>query len=212
MTTLRKFYQSREEFQDLHGIIYKSLFYHLKGKNIYALGSTDICGLERMKIDGQLIIGLRFRGFLGRKFKTTFLIKGNFQVLNDVNISSGCRFDVGKNATIKLDGCVINSESDFIINNGLEVGKDSRIGWNCKFTDEDFHSIHYMDKKECSSKEIIIGEHIWICNNVRIMKGVHIGDGSVVAAHSVVMHSFPDKNVLIGGYPAKIIKRDVWWD
>ena len=118
----------------------------------------------------------------------------------------------GKNATIKLDGCIINSETDFIINNGLEVGNDSRIGWNCKFSDEDFHNIHYEDKKEGTSKEIIIGEHVWICNNVRIMKGVHIGDGSVVAAHSVVMHSFPEKNVLIGGYPAKIIKRDVWWD
>ena len=56
-------------------------------------------------------------------------------------------------------------------------------------------------------KETIIGDHCWIASNSLIMAGVVLGPRTVVAAGSVVTKSFPDGYVLIGGNPAKVIKK-----
>ncbi len=43
-----------------------------------------------------------------------------------------------------------------------------------------------------------------------ILKGVHIGDGAVIAAGSVVTKDVPS-HLVVGGNPAKVIKTDVQW-
>ena len=53
--------------------------------------------------------------------------------------------------------------------------------------------------------DVVIEEDVWIGANVTILKGVHIGRGTIIAAGSVVTHSMPAYCVS-GGVPAKIIK------
>ena len=52
---------------------------------------------------------------------------------------------------------------------------------------------------------VIIGENVWICENVRINRGVSIENNSIMAAGAIVTHDIP-ANVIAGGIPAKIIK------
>lgn len=54
-------------------------------------------------------------------------------------------------------------------------------------------------------QDVVIEEDVWLGCNVTILKGVHIGQGSIVAAGSVVTSSFPSYSI-IGGVPAKLIK------
>lgn len=199
----------KSEFQKLHGIFIVSLFYHLKGKKIFAAFNSRISRVKNIIVDGKLFVGLNNAGFLGCTQKTLILNKGIIEIKGNVSIGSGCRIEVGTKATVVLDNCTLNSESDFIIHNGLKIGKGSNISWGCQFLDEDFHEI--VDGKKRDQKEIVIGQHVWIGNDVQIMKGVHISDGSVIAAHSIVIESFDEKNLLIGGFPAKIIKKNVVW-
>lgn len=50
-----------------------------------------------------------------------------------------------------------------------------------------------------------IGSHAWIGFNSIILKGVTIGDRSVVAAGSVVTHDVP-ADTLVGGNPARVLR------
>ena len=71
--------------------------------------------------------------------------------------------------------------------------------------------------------ECIIGNDVWIGCNAVICRGVHVGDGAVIAAGAVVTKDV-DPYTVVGGVPAKLIKRrcsvylseklvkSKWWD
>jgi len=52
-----------------------------------------------------------------------------------------------------------------------------------------------------------IGSYCWIGMNSIILGGVELGDRTIVAAGSVVTKSFPEGYCIIGGVPAKLIKK-----
>ncbi|MBU3175613.1 Vat family streptogramin A O-acetyltransferase [Clostridium estertheticum] len=54
--------------------------------------------------------------------------------------------------------------------------------------------------------DTIIGNDVWIGQNVVIMPGIHIGNGAIIAANSVVTKNVPDYHIF-GGNPAKIIRK-----
>jgi len=66
-----------------------------------------------------------------------------------------------------------------------------------------------MTYQERIDKNIIIGNDVWIGGNSVVTAGVTLADGIIVAAGSVVTKSFKEKNVIIGGVPAKRISQRV---
>jgi virginiamycin A acetyltransferase len=52
---------------------------------------------------------------------------------------------------------------------------------------------------------IVIGNDIWIAENVKILQGVTIGDGAVIATESFVTKDVPSY-AMVGGSPARIIR------
>jgi len=80
------------------------------------------------------------------------------------------------------------------------------IGDYCMFG-PDRITIDIKERRQApESAPVILEDNVWVGMNSLILKGVTIGENSIVAAHSVVTKSVPD-NVLVGGIPAKIIKR-----
>lgn len=53
---------------------------------------------------------------------------------------------------------------------------------------------------------VVIEKNVWIGERVCILSGVHIGEGAIIAANSIVTHDVPEYT-LVGGIPAKIIKQ-----
>lgn len=51
-----------------------------------------------------------------------------------------------------------------------------------------------------------IGNRVWIGEGAIIMPGVHIGDGAVIGAHSIVNKDVPPETIAVGG-PARVVKR-----
>jgi acetyltransferase-like isoleucine patch superfamily enzyme len=84
----------------------------------------------------------------------------------------------------------------------IELQDNVRCGSNTLITDSDWHT----DDPRCGiSKPIIIKKNVWLGEGVKILKGVTIGENSVIGAGSVVTKSIP-ANVVAAGNPAKIIK------
>lgn len=98
-------------------------------------------------------------------------------------------------------------------------GDNLTIGNNCMSSDNvqiwsDGHSIIDNNTKKVLNAEpanIIIGNHVWLNQGVRILKKAQIQDDSIVGMNSIVTKSFTDKNVILAGVPAKIVKRDINW-
>ena len=88
----------------------------------------------------------------------------------------------------------------------ITIGKSCAISWDVTIIDSDYYSIDGIEQ----TSRIEIGNHVWIGMNAKILKGVKIGDGAVIAAGSVVTKDVPSK-AMVGGVPAKIIKENVNW-
>lgn len=71
--------------------------------------------------------------------------------------------------------------------------------------------------------DTVVGNDVWIGQNVTVMPGVHLGDGVIIAANSVVAKDIPAYHIA-GGNPCRVIKKRFdeeqidfllnlkWWD
>jgi acetyltransferase-like isoleucine patch superfamily enzyme len=108
---------------------------------------------------------------------------------------------IGDNVWIN-NNFVIVSEGE-----GIEIGDKTLIGINVEIIDTNSHDLHPSRRMSGSpeTKKVIIGRNVFIGANVKILKGVTIGDNSVIANSSLVTKSVP-ANVIAGGSPASIIR------
>lgn len=93
----------------------------------------------------------------------------------------------------------------------ITVGDGSMIAPNVIIVDSDFHAIwppqnRIFNMAYDSDRPVTIGRNVWVGMNSLILKGVNIGDNSVIAAGSIVVKDIP-ANVLAGGNPAQAIKQ-----
>ena len=58
---------------------------------------------------------------------------------------------------------------------------------------------------------VLIGDHVWVGQNALILKGTHIGSGSIIGAASVVSHKTVGSNCAAVGNPTKVIKSGVFF-
>jgi len=140
---------------------------------------------------------------------------------SQITIGNGCMFISNAN-TRNLVGinrkCILNTQrpgSKIIIGNNtglsgtvissaisVEIGNNVKCGANTQIMDSDWHP---EDPRSGTPKSIIIHNNVWLGLNVVVLKGVTIGENTVIGANSVVTKSIP-ANVLAAGNPCKVIK------
>lgn len=120
-------------------------------------------------------------------------------------IGDNCSVKIGKNCMIG-DNCYLSVKEG----TALVFGNDCGLSRNVKIMTSDGHPIFKDGKRINKAKDIVLGSHIWVADNVTILKGVNIGDGSVVGINSTVVKDVPPFVVCVGN-PAKIVKDNIEW-
>lgn len=139
--------------------------------------------------------------------------KSSLTFLSDhFSMCEGSRIHVRKNAKLLIEGKgFINTETEIDCYEEIHIGKGTIISSNCYITDSDQHFVVEKNVKKVKTKPIKIGRNVWIGRNVIILKGVEIGDNSIVGAGSVVTKSIPP-NTMFAGNPAIKIKENISWE
>lgn len=154
-------------------------------RNCTSIGSmVSTNGKPKVKNKGEIYLGNKVR------------IWSNFNK-TQIFVHRGAKLTVGDNSRINGVHIAVKEE--------VTIGKNVRIAPYVLILDSDFHnaSDHFSDGKTGS---VIIGDDVWIATKATILKGVEIGEGSVVAAGAVVTKNVPPYTV-VAGVPAKVIKK-----
>lgn len=112
------------------------------------------------------------------------------------------------------NGCHIGAHAHLTAICGITIGENLLTGTNVIITDNAHGATDSMEALQTapaerpllSKGEVVIGDNVWLANNVCVLPGVKIGDGVVVAANSCVTHDIPP-HCIVAGCPAKIIKQ-----
>jgi acetyltransferase-like isoleucine patch superfamily enzyme len=131
------------------------------------------------------------------------------------------RFWLGRRSVIESYCCINNAVGD------VTIGDYSRIGIHCTVIgpvcighhvnlaqgitvtalNHNFNDTNRrIDEQGITTKPVVIGDDVWIGANAVILPGVSIGSHAVIAAGAVVTSDVEDYTV-VGGVPAKVIKK-----
>ena len=128
---------------------------------------------------------------IGRQQKTIFWVEG--------------KLSIGKNSGLSCSAIICTHE--------ISIGDNVTIGGNTVIYDTDFHSLDptirvskTMDIISAKWGKVSIGNHVFIGAHTTILKGITIGDNSVIGACSVVTKNIPS-NEIWAGNPAKYIAK-----
>lgn len=145
-------------------------------------------------------------------------------VLGDhVSCYAGCSFAIGENGSCRIGSYTLLNGALIMAEERIEIGSHCLISWGVGIADSDFHPLdpkqRWADaealapfaanrpaRQPLRSRPVIIADNVWIGMNSTILKGVTIGENSVVAAGSVVTKPVP-ANVVVAGNPAVITKQ-----
>ncbi|WP_083985809.1 acyltransferase [Clostridium ragsdalei] len=135
----------------------------------------------------------------------TVYFKGSAHIGNGTKLQVKGNLILGKNFAISANTkiCCVKK---------IQFGDNVLIGYDCLFVDCDAHKIFNFKKEYINdNEEIIIGDRVWICTRCTILKGTNIGNDIVIAANSCIFKKIEANNAIIGGYPVKVLRKNITW-
>lgn len=141
------------------------------------------------------------------------LVSSNSKIVfkGRANLSKGVMLRVTKGELRFGANVYSNCNLSVVCGCGVTIGDDCLLGWDICIRDCDGHAVVCDGRVSNESKQVLLGNHVWVGAHVDLLKGSIVGDGSVVGYGSCVTRPYPEANCLIGGYPARVIRRHVEW-
>ena len=153
--------------------------------------SHELC----LKISAKKPTDPDYKGLLEELFQHE--IDDSVAIVSPFYCDCGCRMTIGKHVTINK-GATILSPGKVVIEDNVLIGPEVKIAT----VDHDLYDRHNL----FHFGQVTIKKNAWICIGAIICPRVTIGRNAVVAAGAVVTKDVPD-NVVVGGNPARIIKK-----
>ena len=174
-------------------------------------GEKILCGSEAHRYMGRLSQeAMKITARINSGYHEPEEIRELFSLLTDREVDESFGMfppfytDCGKNIHIGRNvffngGCRFQDQGGIYIDDGALIGPMVVLATLNHEQDPEHRGNLFP-------KPIHIGKKVWIGANATVLPGVTIGDGAIVAAGAVVSKDVPP-SVIVGGVPAKIIKR-----
>jgi acetyltransferase-like isoleucine patch superfamily enzyme len=153
-----------------------------------------------------VMVAIGGKCLIGKNFSMNNGIKGN-----PIGSYRPCTFFVDRGAVLEIGENVGISQTALICHTKIKIGNYVKIGGGTCIYDTDFHPLDpNIRKKENDiqykyNAPVVIEDNAFIGAHVTILKGVTVGENSVIGACSVVTKDVPP-NQIWAGNPAKFIK------
>ena len=117
-------------------------------------------------------------------------------------VEPGAELTIGNNVGM--------SSTRMWIRDSVTIGDNVKVGACVLITDTDAHPLDYLARRTSNegtkSAPIVIEDDVWVGAHSIILKGVTIGERSIIGAGSVVTKSIP-ADCVAAGNPCKIIRK-----
>jgi acetyltransferase-like isoleucine patch superfamily enzyme len=140
-----------------------------------------------------------------------------------VSCYAGCSFAIGENGRCTVGDFTLLNGALIMAEELIEIGSYCLVSWNVGIADSDFHPLepaqrlidaqalapffeNRPSRPTLKTAPVKICDNVWIGMNAVILKGVMIGENSVVAAGSVVTKNV-EPNTVVAGNPAVVVKK-----
>lgn len=93
----------------------------------------------------------------------------------------------------------------------IAIGRDCMFSYGIEVRTSDSHPIFDGQGAHINpSADVLISDHVWVGSRSMVLKGCAIGQGSVLAAASVLTREIGER-LIAAGMPAKVIREDIQW-
>ena len=187
--------------------ICKSSYFRFVTKYIFFINGIE-CDSFRTNGKPTIIKSKKGNFVIGDHFAMNNGLHGN-----PIGFNEPCIFIISDNSTIRIGNNVGISQATLFAIKDITIGDNVKIGGGTRIYTTDFHSLDYRLRKNASedvknrvSAQVIIKSDVFIGSGCTILKGVVVGERSIIGAGSVVTKSIP-ADELWAGNPARFIRR-----
>jgi acetyltransferase-like isoleucine patch superfamily enzyme len=154
----------------------------------------------RWETDGPLFLGRGLQIQIGQRGKIGF---GRF-----VWVGDGTKIRCHEGEVVIGAKTVLGQECTISAYKHVRIGEQCVIADRAMFIDFD-HGVVDVERpirrQGIYKRDVDVGSNVWIGYNACILRGVRVGDNSIIGANAVVAADVP-ANAVVGGVPARIIR------
>ena len=189
------------------GICKRKYIVGIRNLRVYRKGFMCFEKGAKAILDGHFTVNKKQYGENGRSACVVLNENALLKVKGNFSLYYGADVIVFKNGCLELGNSFINSDCKIRCHKHISIGDGCVISHDFTVMDSDGHRLD----GDIRTEDVVIGNHVWIGTRVTILPGVTVNDGAVIAAGAVVTEDVPS-NALVAGVPAKIIRRNVFWE
>ncbi|MFV0441101.1 MAG: acyltransferase [Lachnospirales bacterium] len=138
-----------------------------------------------------------------------YLSKSKYTYYTKITLYSDSIVYFGKDCSFNTKGIsLLASEHQNIL-----IGNNGLFSFGINFRTADAHLVYDCKTKLRlnQSKSILIGDRVWLGQNITILKGTTIGSGSIIGLNSLISNKIVFSNTICAGNPVKLLKDNMFF-